>query len=62
MSKIETLVSKINGGDNAAFRSLYGDDATVLKSMADRYIKFIDKFKSTYQTARAIWNRCDCSK
>lgn len=48
MSKIETLISQINGGDNAAFKSLYGDDAAVLKVMADRYTKYMEKYQEVY--------------
>ncbi|TLX74655.1 galactokinase [Labilibacter sediminis] len=50
MTQISSLIEKINGGDNAAFKSLYGNDAVVLKEQADRYIKYMNEFKSIYGT------------
>lgn len=48
MSKIETLVGKINGGDNAMFKKLYGTDKAVLNTQAERYIALMNEFKSVY--------------
>ncbi|MCU4175632.1 galactokinase [Carboxylicivirga sp. N1Y90] len=50
MSKINELIAKINGGDNTPFKELYGTDTAVLKEQADRYIKYINEFKSIYGT------------
>ncbi len=48
MSKITDLVAKINGGNNPLFKELYGTDAAILKEQADRYIKYMNEFKSIY--------------
>ncbi|MDA3927746.1 MAG: galactokinase [Prolixibacteraceae bacterium] len=48
MSKIESLIGKINGGDNAAFKRLYGSDSAVLKNQAIRYEALMNDFKSTF--------------
>ena len=49
MSKITDLVAKINGGNNPLFKELYGTDAAILKEQADRYIKYMNEFKSIYR-------------
>ncbi|MRT92001.1 galactokinase family protein [Ancylomarina sp. 16SWW S1-10-2] len=46
--KISTITEKINGGDNKAFKALYGNDAAVLKLQADRYAKQLANFQSTF--------------
>ena len=46
--QITSLIEKINGGNNPFFKELYGSDAVVLKAQADRYIKYINEFKSIY--------------
>jgi len=48
MSKIDSLVEKINGGDNPIFKELYGTDAATLKEQADRYAALINEFKSVF--------------
>jgi len=48
MSKINDLIGKINGGDNAAFKELYGTESIVLKAQADRYEALMATFKETF--------------
>lgn len=50
MTKINSLIKKINGGDNPLFQELYGTDAKVLKEQADRYISLMSNFEKTYET------------
>ena len=48
MSKIDSLVEKINGGDNPIFKELYGTDAATVKEQADRYAALMNEFKSVF--------------
>ncbi len=48
MTKISSLIEKINGGDNAFFKGLYGVDTAVLKEQAERYVKYMNEFKTIY--------------
>lgn len=48
MSKIKSLIERLNNGDNPMFNKLYGSDATVLKEQYDRYVSLMDNFKSTF--------------
>lgn len=48
MAKIQSLVEKINGGDNPLFKELYGADAAVLKEQADRYAALMNEFNATF--------------
>ncbi len=48
MTKINSLVEKINGGNNPLFHELYGINATVLKEQADRYADLMSDFEKTY--------------
>ncbi|NPA36314.1 MAG: galactokinase [Chlorobi bacterium] len=50
MTKIRTLVEKINNGDNALFRQLYGNDASVLKQQAERYESLMREFEEAHGT------------
>ena len=50
MTKINSLVEKINGGNNPLFHELYGTDTIVLKEQADRYASVMSDFKDTYKT------------
>ncbi len=50
MTKISSLIEKINGGDNAFFKLLYGEDAEVLKTQAERYAAQMEDFKNTFGT------------
>jgi galactokinase len=48
MTKISSLVEKINGGQNPLFQELYGADAAVLKTQADRYAALMTEFETIY--------------
>ncbi len=48
MTKINSLVESINGGNNPLFHELYGTDATVLKEQANRYASLMSDFEKTY--------------
>ena len=48
MTKISSLVEKINGGNNPLFQELYGTDAAVLKEQADRYAALMADFETTF--------------
>ncbi len=48
MAKIQALIEKINGGDNASFKSLYGNDTVILKEQAERYATHMKTFELTY--------------
>jgi galactokinase len=48
MTKINSLIERINGGDNALFHELYGTDEPVLKEQAQRYENLIRDIEKTY--------------
>jgi galactokinase len=48
MTKINSLIEKINGGNNPLFQELYGTDSSVLKAQADRYKSLMSEFEKTY--------------
>ena len=48
MAKINSLIEKINGGNNPLFQELYGNDAEVLKEQASRYASLMSDFEKTY--------------
>ncbi len=48
MTKIKSLIEKINGGDNPVFTELYGNDVSVLNEQATRYINLLDEFEKTF--------------
>lgn len=48
MAKIESLIKRLNNGDNPMFNKLYGSDKTVLKEQFDRYVSLMNDFKSTF--------------
>ncbi len=48
MATISSLIEKLNGGDNSFFKELYGTDQVILKEQADRYVKYMNEFKSIY--------------
>jgi galactokinase len=50
MSTKETLINKINNGDNKAFRELYGNDSSVLKKNAERYLSLLKKHDDAFGT------------
>lgn len=45
---INALIKKLNNGNNTVFKELYGNDAKVLKTQANRYTKYINAFSSTF--------------
>jgi galactokinase len=48
MNKSENLIQKINNGDNAIFRELYGNDPVDLRRNAKRYIDLLTRFNETF--------------
>ncbi len=50
MTKISSLVEKINGGDNTFFKELYGEDQEILKMQAERYAAQMEDFKTTFES------------
>jgi galactokinase len=48
MAKIESLINRLNNGDNPMFVKLYGSDTSVLKEQFDRYVSLMNDFKSTF--------------
>ncbi|WP_346857724.1 galactokinase family protein [uncultured Draconibacterium sp.] len=48
MTKISSLIEKINEGNNPLFLELYGTDTAILKEQADRYASLMSEFESTY--------------
>ena len=48
MANSETLIKKINNGDNQVFRGLYGNDQKVLEAAAKRYSRLLDQFKGSF--------------
>ena len=50
MTKIKTLVEKINNGDNPLFQELYGNDKATLKQQAERYASLMSEFEQAHGT------------
>lgn len=48
MSKISSLIEKINSGNNSLFKELYGNDSIVLKEQADRYASLMKEFNEVF--------------
>ncbi|MDG5798953.1 galactokinase family protein [Marinilabiliaceae bacterium ANBcel2] len=48
MDRIESLINKLNKGDNPMFVKLYGNDTSVLKEQYDRYVALMNDFLSTF--------------
>lgn len=48
MTKINVLLEKINGGENALFHELYGTEAGTLKAQAERYADLMGEFEKTF--------------
>jgi len=48
MAKINSLTAKIAEGNNPLFHELYGEDSSVLKVQADRYISLMNEFNEVY--------------
>ncbi|MFO7368943.1 MAG: galactokinase family protein [Bacteroidales bacterium] len=53
MSFTETLIARINHGDNKAFRALYGNDPAELKKQADRYTTLLQQFQASFGASEA---------
>jgi galactokinase len=51
MATTETLIAKINNGDNKAFHELYGTNPAELKRNSDRYSKLLKEFNEAFGTA-----------
>jgi galactokinase len=50
MSKIQTLIERINNGDNLVFKKLYGTEPSVLTSQAKRYADLLNTFSTNFDT------------
>ena len=50
MAKINSLIEKINSGNNPLFQELYGTGSSVLKEQADRYKSLMSDFEKSYGT------------
>jgi len=50
MAKINSLIEKINDGNNPLFQELYGKEASVLKEQAERYLSLMGDFENTFRT------------
>ncbi|MBN1790488.1 MAG: hypothetical protein JW830_08335 [Bacteroidales bacterium] len=48
MSLSETLIQKINNGNNSAFRKLYGEDTTELGRQSIRYTDLLKQFETAF--------------
>ncbi|HKM94051.1 MAG TPA: galactokinase family protein [Prolixibacteraceae bacterium] len=48
MSKIQTLIEKINNGENAVFKRLYGTDIAILKEQSKRYAALMAEFQNKF--------------
>jgi galactokinase len=48
MSKISELIKKINNGENAVFKKLYGTDQKALTEQAERYAMLMAEFEKSY--------------
>ncbi len=48
MTKISSLVEKINGGNNPLFKQLYGTDTAVLAEQSARYADLMKDFEATF--------------
>jgi len=51
MSVTETLIAKINNGNNNAFRALYGSDPAELKKHGKRYTDLLNQFNTSFGNA-----------
>jgi len=50
MENIETLLSKINNGNNSTLKNLYGNDLIELQRQALRYTAVLKKFQETFHS------------
>ncbi len=49
MTKVSSLIEKINNGANPLFKKLYGANPDTLKAQANRYAILMDSFKSKFK-------------
>jgi galactokinase len=54
MTKISSLIEKINGGKNPLFNELYGSDEKVLTGQAERYFRLLNDFRNTFGTEEVL--------
>ncbi len=50
MQEVNSLIEKINNGNNPLFQELYGSDTSILKEQADRYKALMNDFVKVYGT------------
>ncbi len=48
MTKVSSLIEKINGGNNPLFKELYGTETNVLKEQSERYTGLLKDFEKVY--------------
>ncbi|MFW6309631.1 MAG: galactokinase [Prolixibacteraceae bacterium] len=48
MTKINSLIDRINGGNNALFHELYGKETAVLEEQAERYESLMHDFEKSF--------------
>jgi galactokinase len=53
MGKIVDLIAKINGGNNASFKELYGTDNAILQKQAQRYTSLAEAFQKSFGHSEA---------
>jgi galactokinase len=53
MGKADILISKLDNGNNNAFKELYGNDNIVLQKQAQRYAELLKHFESSFKTNEA---------
>ncbi len=53
MGKIDSLISKINKGNNNAFYELYGKDSAILEKQANRYVALLKGFQASFNKDEA---------
>jgi galactokinase len=53
MLQIDELVKKIVGGQQRALKELYGTDEKVLKEQAERYVQYLNEFKTLFHQNEA---------
>lgn len=55
MEKLDVLLSRLNNGDNAAFKSLYGNDSAVLAAQGKRYAGLVETFKKSFNASEGYF-------
>ena len=49
MGKVDTLITKINNGNNYIFKELYGNETVVLQKQAQRYTDLLKQFQASFK-------------